>query len=429
MKKLTAALVGAGNRGCIYADYSILQPDELAVVAVVEPNSIRRGEAAKRYGIKDVYAFETLDDFLEKKVRCDFVINATMDEIHYETSKKIMNAGYDMLLEKPIVAKEEQLLELISIEKERNVKTVVCHVLRYAPFYRTAKKLIDDGVIGDVMTLELNEHVWIAHFIDSFIRGKWNKESKCGSGFLLAKSCHDMDLICWLNDKAKPRYVSSFGSRSRFILKNAPADATEFCADCPHSGDCLYSAQTIHLKLDQMPFQTWEGIDKPLNEITYAEKEQYLKTSDYGRCAYNSGGDINDRQAVTIEFDNGSLATFLMVGGTSKPDRYIHVVGTHGEIEGHCGDNKLVLRTFESSPEKFCRTEKVIDLSEEIFRYADNKYAEHAGGDYGIMYDAVRYFGSEEISVSISGIEQSADSHIVVYAAEKSNKERKIIKI
>ncbi len=420
MKKLTTVLVGAGNRGCVYADYSLEAPEELAVIAVVEPSDIRRNEAGDRYGIPADKRFSDLDAFLAQKIPCDFVINATMDEQHYETAKKLMQAKYDMLLEKPIVPNREELLDLQKTAHENGVRVNVCHVLRYTPFYKRVKTLINNDVIGRIMTMEMNEHVWIAHFIDSFVRGKWNSEAKCGSSFLLQKSCHDMDLACWLNNAAKPVRVASLGSRSQFIPENAPQGATDFCYNCPHNDTCLYSAQKIHLEFDSLPFQTWMGMNKPIDEITYEEKAEYLKHADYGRCAYNSGGDINDRQTVNIEFDNGSLVSFTMVGGTNKAGRYLHIVGTKGEIEGFLESGKFVLRTFDRSEGNFTYNEEEIDVNADIRSSAN--YVGHAGGDYAIMYEQVRYLNGDTSSVSITNIDDSINSHLVVYAAEESVK-------
>ncbi|MBQ8294825.1 MAG: Gfo/Idh/MocA family oxidoreductase [Clostridia bacterium] len=420
MKKMKAALVGAGNRGCVYADYCFDEPNELEIVAVVEPNEIRREEAKKRYGLPETACFENLDGFLREKIVCDFVINATMDEQHYETAKAIMEAGYDMLLEKPITANKDELLDLQRIAKERNLKVNVCHVLRYTPYYKRIKEIINSGKIGKILTIEMNEHVGIAHFLDSFVRGKWNSEARCGSSFLLQKSCHDMDLLCWLNNETTPARVFSFGKRAWFIKENAPEGATEYCHDCPHNATCLYSAQKVHLELDAMPFQTWMEMGKPIDEITKEEKAEWLKTSHYGLCAYNSGGDIVDRQTVNVEFANGSTCVFTMVGGICRAGRYLHVCGTKGEIEGNIEDEKFVLRIFDRSEGKFDYDEEVIDVSNEIRDTTD--YGGHGGGDYAIMYELVRYLNGDNSSISITGIDDSINGHLVVYAADKSRK-------
>lgn len=427
IKKLNAVLVGAGNRGCCYADYSLAVPSELQIIAVVEPSEIRRNEAVKRYNVKQDMAFASLDDFLSKKIECDFIINATMDENHYETAKKIIKAKYNMLLEKPIVPNIEELLELQNLVKENGVKVNVCHVLRYTPFFKAVKTLIDNGDIGKILTMEMNEHVWIAHFIDSYVRGKWNSKARCGSGFLLAKSCHDTDLMCWLNNKTKPVKVSSFGSRSLFIKENAPEGATEFCYNCPHNEKCLYSAQKIHLEYDPMPFQTWMAMGKPIDEITKEEKAEWLKTSEYGKCAYESGGDINDRQVVNVEFENGSIASFTMVGGSSKAGRWMHIVGTCGEIEGELETGKFIIRRFDRSGDKFWFNEETVDVSDLV--YENENYSGHAGGDYAIMNELVRFFNGDNSSVSITSIDDSVNGHLIVYGAEKSIEEGRCINL
>lgn len=423
MKKLTAALVGAGNRGCIYADYSLAEKDELEIIAVVDTNPVHRKEAKERYKLSDENCFVSLDDFLARQISCDFIINATMDEAHYETAKKIMEAGYDMLLEKPIVNNEKELLELQKIANQKGVRVVICHVLRYTPFYKKIKEIIQSGKIGKIMTMEMNEHVGIAHFIDSFVRGKWKSEARCGSSFLLQKSCHDMDLLCWLNNGTQPKKVFSFGSRSLFIKENRPKDSTKYCYNCPHNEVCLYSAQKIHLEIDSMPFQTWLDMGKPIDAITKEEKREWLKTSEYGLCAYESGGDITDRQTVNVEFENGSTAVFTMVGATSMPGRYIHICGTAGEIEGRMESGKFVLRIFNRSGERFWYDEEEIDVSKAV-QANEEKGGGHSGGDYSIMREFTRYLNGDTSSLSITNINDSINGHLLVYKAEDSRKNK-----
>ena len=228
IKKLKAVIVGYGNRGQVYADYSLDCPEQLEIIAIVDPNPFKLNEAKERYGLSDNALFTSLDAFLSEKIGCDLVINATMDQLHYETAMKILDAGYDMLIEKPIVNKTSELLDIQRKAEEKGSKVFVCHVLRYTPFYRKIKTLLNQGVIGDIMTMEMNEHVWVPHYLSSYGRGKWKSESECGSPILLAKCCHDMDLICWLNGK-KPAHIASFGHRSHFVLKNKRTSRRKSC--------------------------------------------------------------------------------------------------------------------------------------------------------------------------------------------------------
>ena len=144
-RKITAVLLGAGDRGKTYSDYSLLHPDELQIIAVIEPNEIRRKVAIERYHIEAENVFTDLDAFLEKKLPCDFVINATMDQLHYSTALKLIEAKYDMLLEKPIVPNKEQLMCLYNEAKKNGVRILVCHGLRYSAFYRKAKEIVNSG--------------------------------------------------------------------------------------------------------------------------------------------------------------------------------------------------------------------------------------------------------------------------------------------
>ena len=429
MKKLKAVVVGAGNRGQTYSDYSLSNKDELEIIAVVEPNSVRLEECKNKYGICEDRLFTNLDDFLKQNIECDFVINATMDKLHYESSIKLIDAGYNILLEKPITPSYDQLGDIWKRAVEKNVKVLVCHVLRYTPYYRTIKEMIDRGDIGKIFTIEMSEHVWIVHFLDSFVRGKWNSEKACGSGFLLQKCCHDMDLMCWLNNSVKPVKVSSFGSRSHFIPSKAPSGATEFCYQCPHNDTCLYSAQKVHLEQDMIPFQTWRGIDKPWKEITKEEKAEHLKHNNYGRCAYNAGGDIVDRQVVTVEFEDGTIATHNLVGGVTCDNRFIHIIGSLGEIYGHVNTGKFTISHIDRSGNNYGPKHQEIDVTEFVRTNNNGSYSGHGGGDYAIMHDAVRFFAGEESSISITKIEDSIYGHVLVYAAEESRKENRVINI
>ena len=423
MKQITAVVVGYGNRGQVYADYSLDCPNQLKIVGIVDPNAYKLKEARERYALLENQVFTDLDAFLATKTQCDIVINATMDQTHYETALKILQAGYDMLIEKPIVSNNEQLMEIKKAADKNGCKVFVCHVLRYTPFYRRIKSLINAGEIGEIMTMEMNEHVCMSHYLTSYDRGKWNSETACGSGFLLAKSCHDVDLMCWLNNASAPERVASFGNRSQFTEKKRPEGAAEFCYDCPHVETCPYSAKRQYMYMGVMPFLVWDKLNKPLDEITEAEKEEFLKKDNYGRCAYIAGGDLVDRQNMIVTFENGSSCTFTLVGGTTIAGRWLHIIGTMGEIQGRLEDNKFILRQY--TYDTFDGKVTEIDVSEEVVNNA--KFGGHSGGDFAIMHDLIAYLNGDKSSVSITSLEDSVNGHMCVYAAEKSRKENKIV--
>ena len=371
-------------------------------------------EAGDKYGVEKSMRFLSLDEFIRANVECDFVVNATMDEMHYETAMALIEAGYNLVLEKPITANLEELLDIERLAKKKGVQILVCHVLRYTPFYRTIKEILDSGKIGKIINMQLNEHVWCGHFVNAYVRGKWRSEKACGSGLLLAKCCHDTDLICWLNNITNPIKVSSFGSKSFFTEKNAPEGATQYCYECPQKENCMFNAYKFQIEKDFIPFYTWAELNKPLDEITLEEKVEFLKKDVYGQCVYKTDMDIVDRQCVSVEFENGAIATLNMVGGTSKAGRHIHIICEYGEIVGYVEESKITLRVFDREDVKYI--EEIIDCSKEYERGdGDNSIAGHYGGDYFLMRDAVRYFNGVSESVSVTKIEDSLNGHYICY--------------
>lgn len=421
MRKIRIAVVGYGNRGQVYADYSLVEPQEVEVAAVVDPNAYKLQVAQARYGLPEKALFTSYTDFAVSSIDVDLVINATMEQNHYETAMEILQSGHHMLIEKPIVSNKAELEDIWRLANEKNLMVFVCHVLRYSPFYKKIKTMIAEGKIGDIVSMEMNEHVWIPHYLTSYVRGKWKSKAECGSPILLAKCCHDMDLIAWLNE-ANPKRVSSFAHRSCFVRKNRPQGATEYCYQCPYEKTCKYSALNLYYRHNQMPFLVWDSLDKPYEDITAEEKLEYLKVSDYGKCAYTDR-DIVDRQNVLVDFEDGSLATFTLSCGTCRPDRYVHIVGTDGEIEGKVEENKFTYRIYDE--EHIGYSEETVDVSEQIINKA--KHGGHSGGDYGIMYDLVRYLNGEKTSRSITLLSDSIESHLIVYAAEESVKTGKAV--
>lgn len=432
MEKKTCAILGYGDRSGKYAQYALDHPQELEVVAVIDVAAHKLRQAKEVFRLSEERLFSSLDDFLSKDITCDFVINGTMDSLHYETTIKLLHGGYNLLLEKPITANVDELLEIQALANQKGLKIVVCHVLRYTMFYSKIKEVVASGAIGRITNIQMNEHVWHGHFVNAYVRGKWKNEKECGSGLLLAKCCHDTDLMCWLNSETVPTYVSSFGSRSLYTPKNAPKDSTEYCYDCPHKEHCVFNAMDFELKKDYCPQYTWAAIGKPLNAISEQEKVEFLKRDDYGKCVYKTDMDIVDRQCVSVEYENGSVATLNMVGGATIAGRHIHIVGESGEIVGYIEENKFVVRKFFAcdGEEQLKQNEETYDLNA-LYALADGNQsvAGHYGGDYFIMKDLLALLRGEKNSLSTTDINDSVKGHLLCYAAEIARKEKRVVAI
>ena len=422
MKQIRAIVVGFGDRGSIYSSYSLECPDELKVVGVVDINKERLTLAKEIFHLKDEQLFTDLDKCLEQGLDCDLYINGTMDQQHYEVLKKIIKTKKAVLTEKPIVAKKEELFELEELAKENNTLVFVGHVLRYTPFYKKIKQLLLDSEIGEIRSMEMAEHVGFAHFAGSYIRGRWNNEQRCGSTFLLAKSCHDIDIMCWLNNNTVPKYVSSFGGRYYFLEKNAPKDSTDKCYICPREETCYFSALNCYYRANFSSEQT--HIDK--NKQTDEEIINFLKNSNFGKCVYKiSESNLVDRQVVNVEFDNGSVCTFTLVGGNSEACRTITIIGERGEISGKLEEGIIYLKK-----EKLLTTQPeitVIDVNDEL--HNDSRMPGHSGGDYEIMKSIVHYMNGDKNIITITKLSDSINGHLCVYAADDARLNHKVIEL
>ncbi|MBE5739391.1 MAG: Gfo/Idh/MocA family oxidoreductase [Clostridiales bacterium] len=419
MKPIKVVIVGNGERATCYCKYALQAPENLQVVAIVDPDINKLEEGSAMYGVPRAHCFESVEEFLSKRealgIQADGVVNATMDEYHYQTAIPLLKAGYHMLLEKPVVNNIEQLLEIQRIAEENGCLLMVCHVLRYTPFYRSIKEVIASGEIGEIVHIETSENVGVAHSSNSYIRGKWNSREKCGSSMLLAKCCHDLDLLCWLNNTTQPTKVASFGGRDFIVPEKAPVQAGTKClVDCPHVNDCRYSAQSIYVKNDRFPWYSWQCLNKPYEQATREEKTQSLKTfNPHGECAFKTKSDLVDHQAVIMQFRNGSTATHSMIQGAIRPCRTIRVMGTEGEIDGMIETCVYHVRKYDFETAEY--TEKSYDVRKDI---PENDH--HAGGDEGIIIDFIRMLRKEKPSISCTKIQDSIYGHLCVYKADES---------
>lgn len=425
-KQITVVLLGAGNRAEAYASVSFQYPDLLKVVGIVEPDPVRRELMRNCYSVSHENCFEDVNEFVKREKFADAVINGTMDHLHVETSIPVLEKGYDLLLEKPFAVNDDETTKLCKAAKKYNSKVVICHVLRYADFYKSIKNHILSGEIGNIISIELCEHVNFAHMAASYVRGKWRSEKVCFAPMLLSKSCHDVDIMLWMMKETQPVSVSSFGCDFQFGKDKKPEGAGTRCmTDCPYVDECIYSAKTkSFLKWGQYLWKGLEGNGKLTDEM----KENSLKTDNpYGKCAWDFERDGNvDHQTVMINFSNGATGVFNLVGGSSKSERNIHIVGTKGEIKGTFEDSHYVVRTIAPDTE-LGYVETPYDLNQKGDMIGVK--GGHGGGDGNLVIDFIDYLNGSEPSVSCATLEDSEISHRVVFRAEQARKTGTVVKI
>lgn len=425
-RPLTAIIVGVGHRSLIYASYAQKYPDELRIVGAADPNPLRRAQAADIHGLSTSQCFETADEVAALPQFADVVINGTMDHQHVQTAVPLLQAGYDMLLEKPFATYESEMWDLVRTARQHERKVIICHVLRYTPFYAAVRQHVLDGVIGDVFSVQTIEHVSYHHMAVGFIRGKWSKPSVSHSSMLMAKCCHDLDVIAWMKSGVRPRSVASFGSNFQFQPEKAPPGAGMRClVDCPIEADCLYSARKHYVDHpDRWNFYVWDSLEH-IDNPTIEQKIHSLETDNpYGRCVWKCGMEVVDHQSVTIEFEDGTTATHNMVGGTAKPSRSIHLIGTRGEIQGVFEDSRFVIRHIDTRPGHEY-SEKLVDLA--VDGDMHGAFGGHGGGDMRLMADFVRVIRGEPASISTTQLEDSVAGHLIGFSADRAMEEHRVV--
>lgn len=406
MRKIQAVVLGYGNRGAAYSSYAAEHPEELEIVAVADPIENRRAYAARLHTLPQERVFSDWREIAKQPKMADFAIIATQDNMHLAPALAMIEKGYDLLLEKPMATTPAACKQITEAAEKKGVRVIVCHVLRFTPFWTTLKGIIDSGEIGTVMSINHMENVGNVHQSHSFVRGNWRRTEE-STPMILAKCCHDTDLLQWLVGKPCKK-VQSFGSLTHFTKESKPAGAPERCINgCPHSDTCFYNAVRLYYEDKK---NTWfrsvaaGTVDNPSDEAVL----EALRTGPYGRCAYDCDNDVVDHQIVNMEFEGGATAS-LSMNAFNKGGRFIRIFGTKGEITMGAG-NWFDVYSFSD------RKTKQVPIGAVGNTIADG----HGGGDTGIMIDTVNCLGKGIETLSICAVRMSYLGHLIAFAAEES---------
>ncbi|OMP81963.1 putative oxidoreductase YteT [Diplodia seriata] len=495
-------VIGAGSRGHAYAS-AVVKHTAAVIAAVAEPIAFKRREFVSRFittagkkqeegqqengdSGREQHAFTDWRDYVEwEKARraraaaassagevippgVDAAFVCVLDEQHREAVEGLAPLGLAVMCEKPLATTLADCVAIYDAMRgsQGNVPRIfgIGHVLRYSPHNMLLRRLVrEQGVVGDVLSVEHTEPVGWWHFSHSYVRGNWRRESTTAPS-LLTKSCHDIDFLLWmLSEPAKegekahrPAFLHSTGKRNfyRKARKPAAAGTATNCLSCPIEKDCMFSAKKIyaerHLRKGNAgwpvkivnpeiedclstlgPDAAEKMLMKDLSEDWTSETpdEEVRKRPWFGRCVWEADNDVCDDQCVTITWEDdsasGSLAKtaqFHMVAFTEKIcERRGRIYGTKGEIE------------YDSA------TIKVHDFAAdrtEIF-HPEQRGGGHGGGDDGLATQFVQAVGAvkdgrmgmDEAQKKFIGctLQEVIQSHAMVFAAEDARKRRAVV--
>ena len=405
------AVIGAGSRGYGYSKFAAHFPDRLKIVAVADPDDYRRNRFAKEYHIPPKKCFRSWEEFCAKPRMCDAVAICTQDSMHEAPAIACAGLKYHILLEKPMAPTPEACRNIVAAVKKAGVIFAVCHVLRYTSYTRMLQKIIKSGEIGEIISIQHLEPVGYWHQAHSFVRGNWRNEAE-SSCMLLAKSCHDID---WLRGiMGKPcKAVHSFGTLRHFRASEKPEGAADRCCDCPREIEsaCPYSAYKIYFRDRFCKGNKMWPANVLTAEVTRSSLADALKNGPYGRCVYACDNDVVDNQVVNLLFNDGSTASMTMTAFNFHSGRKTRIFGSLGEIE--TDSVTITIHKFLDDSIRTVNSDAAND---------GGILTGHGGGDFGIMDAFTQAVSENDPSRVVTGIDESLESHLMVFAAEKSRK-------
>lgn len=418
MTQVSVVVVGAGSRGDIYSNFSSIHPDRMKVIGVADPRKFARTKFQQKYNIIKENVFEDWESMAEREKFADAAIICTPDRLHKDPAVAFAKKGYHILLEKPMATTPEDCTAIVEACTQSCVMLSVGHVLRYDPTIHKIKELIDDGAIGDVIHIQHLEPVGFYHFAHAFVRGNWRNEAE-SSFALLAKSCHDIDLIHHWAGARRCVKVSSFGSVNHFKKADKPTGAGDRCLDCAIEPHCPYSASKIYLDRVKQGYTGWPvyiicpNSDPDIESVTEA-----LKNGPYGRCVYECDNDVCTNQVVNMEFEGGITAAFSMVAFTEKLcQRKTTIYGSKGELS-YDGDG---VRVFDFLTQKATTHNPHSDAPMHF------GLTGHGGADYHLIDAFISAVANNDPSFIRSGPEETLHSHLLVFEAERSRVESRVV--
>ena len=395
-------VVGAGRRGYRnFGRYALEHPGDLRIIAVAEPNDALRTRFAQAHDIPSELAFRSWEDLADRVQLAPALLNASSDTTHYASTMAAMEAGYQVLTEKPVATSPEQCVSLARTADSLGADVWVCHELRNTNYFSTVREIVRSGRLGEIVHVGHRENVSYWHMAHSFIRGNWSNKSTSGP-MILTKCCHDFDILSWILGMRVKR-LSSFGSLRHYRPERAPhPDVPERCTDgCPVEDECPFYAPRIYLGERMELLAGSVSLD-----TSRAGVMRGLETGPHGKCVYRAGNDVVDHQVVSMETDDGLTVTLTMHGHSHVEGRTMRYDGSRATLIGDFSDPEPDIVVHDHLSES----------SERIVPYAS---AGHGGGDERLMAAFVRAVRDGD-RTGLSNVQEAVQTHLLAFAAEES---------
>jgi predicted dehydrogenase len=306
----------------------------------------------------------------------------------------------------------EECVRLTQASERTGRMLQICHVLRFTPFFSALHRIIESGRLGQVISVEHRENIYYWHTAHGFVRGKWGNAQRSGSPLILAKCCHDLDIVYWNHGPVKR--LSSFGSLRHFRPEHAPHGAPLYCMEgCPVADECPFYAPRIY----SGPPDRWPSA--VVSDVhTEEARREALRMGPYGRCVYHCDNDVVDHQVIAMEMESGVSVSMTFMGHSHLGARTIRVDGSRATLRGRFSE---------------MRGEYEIEIHDHLTNTMERvpivaHAGGHGGGDYALLQSFIEALSNPQQDI-LTSARNSMESHLMAFAAEEARVTGRVVEM
>lgn len=419
--RLRVVLVGTGVRGITFWGKRLVDQyaGKLQFVGLCDNNKGRL-QYAKEYMGVDCPLYTDFDEMMRAN-KVDLVIVCTKDSTHHEFIIKGLGYGCDVLTEKPLTTDEDKCQQIIDAEKKSDRRLIVGFNYRWGPYVTKIKELLNEGVIGEVTSVDFNWYLNVHHGASYFRR--WHGLMDEGGSLWVHKATHHFDLLnWWLADE--PEEVFAYGALEHYG-SNGPFRG-ENCRTCAHKTTCNYY---------------WDITKSKMDMNLYVNNEQY---DGYVRdnCLFREEIDIYDKMSAQIKYAKNTVVNYSLTTYSPFEGWKIAFNGHKGRIEAWLdipwmnNENLDQAALHASEMNQVATADQVVEpvilfKSWEDYKVVNvmSERAGHGGGDKRLQDKLFLYPDAPDPLNHAAGLKDGVLSIMVGIAARRSIEQGKPIKI
>ena len=266
-------------------------------------------------------ALTSAGDMLREQ-KPDEVFVCTMDSTHAGYIVRALQAGCDVITEKPMTTDAEKCRAIIDAVKATGRRVRVAFNYRWAPFRTRVKELIASGTVGRIHSVNLEYLLDTNHGADYFRR--WHAHIENSGTLLVHKATHHFDLVNWWLD-AIPQQVFAYGDLVFYGRQNTVARGDEKLARYPrYTG--VPEAKDDPFFLDLTESESFRKL-----YLAGEADSGYLRD----RNVFRDGITIPDQMSVNVRYRTGQLLTYSLVCYSPREGMRVTFNGDRGRIEYH----------------------------------------------------------------------------------------------